>query len=40
MSDDKIQSYVQYHASVRGGAPVLRGTRFTIAQVFAELADG
>ena len=24
----------------RGGQPVLRGTRFTVSQIFAELADG
>ena len=31
---------VEMNADKRGGVPVLRGTRFTVAQLFAELADG
>lgn len=30
----------QIDPDIRGGVPVLKGTRFTIAQVFAELAEG
>ena len=39
-------AYQAFHMSIevnphkRGGVPVLKGTRFTIAQVFAEIADG
>lgn len=31
---------VEVNPNKRGGIPVLKGTRFTVAQLFAELADG
>ena len=36
IADDIIVSNV----GIRGGAPCIRGTRFTISQLLAELADG
>jgi uncharacterized protein (DUF433 family) len=32
--------HIDVDSMIRGGVPVLRGTRFTIAQVLAEVADG
>jgi uncharacterized protein (DUF433 family) len=31
---------VEIDSCKRGGIPVLRGTRFTVAQILAEIADG
>ncbi len=35
-----LRDCVEVNPNKRGGIPVLKGTRFTIAQLFAELADG
>jgi uncharacterized protein (DUF433 family) len=35
-----LRDCVEVSPAKRGGVPVLRGTRFTIAQVFAEVAAG
>ena len=31
---------ITVNPNVRGGSPCLKGTRFTVAQVFQEIADG
>lgn len=35
-----MQQAVDSKPQILGGAPVLKGTRFSIAQLFAELAEG
>jgi uncharacterized protein (DUF433 family) len=35
-----LRDCVEVNANKKGGVPVLKGTRFTIAQLFAEIADG
>ena len=35
-----IQDCVEVNPNKRGGVPVLRGTRFTVAQLFAEISEG
>ncbi|GEM_PF-4567732 len=35
-----LRDCVEADGNKRGGIPVLKGTRFTVAQVFAELGDG
>jgi uncharacterized protein (DUF433 family) len=35
-----LRQVVNIDPDVRGGVPVLRGTRFTLAQLLAELAEG
>jgi len=35
-----LHDCVEVNPNKRGGIPVLKGTRFTVAQLFAELADG
>lgn len=35
-----LREAVDVHLEVRGSVPVLRGTRFPVSQVLAELADG
>ncbi len=35
-----LRECVEIDPTKRSGVPILRGTRFTVAQVFAELADG
>ena len=35
-----LREFVEIDPTKRSGVPILRGTRFTVAQVFAELADG
>jgi len=36
----QLREYVEIDPLKRGGVPVLRGTRFKLAQLFAQLADG
>jgi uncharacterized protein (DUF433 family) len=35
-----LQEHVECSPDVMGGMPVLKGTRFTLSRLFAELADG
>jgi uncharacterized protein (DUF433 family) len=35
-----LRNCVEVDPKKRSGVPVLKGTRFTVAQLFAELADG
>ncbi len=35
-----LSECVEIHPAKRGAVPVLRGTRFTLAQLLAELAEG
>jgi uncharacterized protein (DUF433 family) len=35
-----LRDCIEVNANKRGGVPVLKGTRFTLAQLFAEMADG
>ena len=35
-----LRSCIEIDRNKSGGAPVLKGTRFTIAQLFAEIAEG
>jgi uncharacterized protein (DUF433 family) len=35
-----LREYVEIDVLKRGGVPVLKGTRFTVAQLLAELAEG
>lgn len=35
-----LRNCVEVNANKRGGVPVLKGTRFTVAQLFAEIAEG
>src|SRR5262245_60900557 len=35
-----LRDCVEVHPDKRGGVPVLRGTRFTVAQLFAEIGEG
>jgi len=35
-----LRNCVEFRAARCGGVPVLKGTRFPVAQVFAQLADG
>jgi uncharacterized protein (DUF433 family) len=35
-----IRDCVEVNPNKRGGVPVLKGTRFTVAQLFAELGEG
>jgi uncharacterized protein (DUF433 family) len=36
----QLNAYVDIDENRQGGTPVLRGTRFTISQLFSELAEG
>ena len=35
-----LKDCIEVHPQKRGGVPVLRGTRFTVAQLLAEIAEG
>lgn len=35
-----LHSCIEVNARKRGGIPLLKGTRFTVAQLFAEIAEG
>jgi uncharacterized protein (DUF433 family) len=37
---DQLREFIEINPRKRGGVPVLRGTRFKLAQVFAQIADG
>jgi uncharacterized protein (DUF433 family) len=36
----QLHGCVEVSLAIRGGIPVVKGTRFTVAQVLAELAEG
>ena len=37
---ESLNNCVEVHADIRGGVPVIKGTRITAARVLAEVADG